>query len=154
MAGVCLSSLVTHSGSHQEAPVVIWSPPDHLLQQPKFHRHHLGVSGLSLHAWRLFARSQGFSKHVAKQSALARRSSSRAGYQLNGPFIGNGATWRAILSRGLLCLRLLIFCFGCVGPRSYRSRLSWVTVWCCLRCFDRFCRRFRPRLLFRISCSR
>ena len=28
-----------------------------------------------------FARSQGFSKHVAKQSALARRSSSRAGYQ-------------------------------------------------------------------------
>ena len=28
-----------------------------------------------------FARAQGFSKHIAKQSALARRSSSRAGYQ-------------------------------------------------------------------------
>ena len=28
-----------------------------------------------------FARSRGFSKHVAKQSALSRRSSSRAGYQ-------------------------------------------------------------------------
>ena len=28
-----------------------------------------------------FARAQGFSKHVAKQSALARRPSSRAGYQ-------------------------------------------------------------------------
>ena len=28
-----------------------------------------------------FARSQGFSKHVTKQSALAQRSSSRAGYQ-------------------------------------------------------------------------
>ena len=78
VAGVCLSSLVSHTGSTEEAPIVIWSPPDHhssllapellelvvdgpvplplsrdLLRQPHFHRHHLGVSGLSLHAWRL-----------------------------------------------------------------------------------------------------
>ena len=75
VAGVCLSSLGSHSCSTEEAPVVLWSPPDHhhsvlvsetvvdgpiplplsrdLLRQPHFHRHHLGVSGLSLHAWRL-----------------------------------------------------------------------------------------------------
>ena len=29
VAGVCLSSLVTHSSGAQEAPVVIWRPPDH-----------------------------------------------------------------------------------------------------------------------------
>ena len=28
MAGVCLSSLGPHSGSSQEAPVIVWSPPD------------------------------------------------------------------------------------------------------------------------------
>ena len=83
VAGVCLSSLVTHSGSFEEAPVVLWSPTDHrssvlaseavvsgssgsggrrpgrsstvrdLLRQPHFHRFHLGVSRLCLHAWRL-----------------------------------------------------------------------------------------------------
>ena len=30
VAGVCLSSLVTHSGSFEEAPVVLWGPADHL----------------------------------------------------------------------------------------------------------------------------
>ena len=30
-----------------------------LLRQPHFHRHHLGVSGLSLHAWRLSSNSLG-----------------------------------------------------------------------------------------------
>ena len=30
-----------------------------LLRQPHFHRHHLGVSGLSLHAWRLSSDSLG-----------------------------------------------------------------------------------------------
>ena len=75
MAGACLSSLVTHSGSPQEAPVVLWSSPDDhssllastalvpgssgcggdgpvalllsrdLLRQPHFHRHHLGCHG-------------------------------------------------------------------------------------------------------------
>ena len=29
VAGVCLSSLVTHSGGFEEAPVVLWSPTDH-----------------------------------------------------------------------------------------------------------------------------
>ena len=83
VAGVCLSSLVAHSGSPQEAPVVLWGPSNthssvlasaavvpelldlvvdgpvalplsrDLLRQPHFHRHHLGVSGLLLHTWRL-----------------------------------------------------------------------------------------------------
>ena len=83
VAGVCLSSLVPHSSSSEEAPVVLWGPADHhsailaprpwfpdlldlvvdgpialpqskdLLRQPHFHRFHLGVSRLSLHAWRL-----------------------------------------------------------------------------------------------------
>ena len=83
VAGVCLSSLVPHSSSSEEAPVVLRGPADHhsailapeavvsgsarsggrrsvalprskdLLRQPHFHRFHLGVSRLSLHAWRL-----------------------------------------------------------------------------------------------------
>ena len=83
VAGVCFSSLVSHSGSFGEAPVVLWSPTDHRSSvlaseavvsgssgsggrrpggsstvqrpscQPHFHRFHLGVSRLCLHAWRL-----------------------------------------------------------------------------------------------------
>ena len=29
VAGVCLSSMVTHSGGFEEAPVVLWGPADH-----------------------------------------------------------------------------------------------------------------------------
>ena len=83
VAGVFLSSLVSHSGGFEEAPVVLWSHSDHrssilaseagvsgssgsggrrpvalppsrdLLRQPHFHRFHLGVSRLCLHAWGL-----------------------------------------------------------------------------------------------------
>ena len=83
VAGVCLSSLVSNSSSSEEAPVVLWGPSHHhstlvasealvsgssgsggdgpvalpqsrdLLRQPHFHQFHLGVSRLSLHAWRL-----------------------------------------------------------------------------------------------------
>ena len=65
-----------------DGPVPLPLPRD-LLGQPHFHRHHLGISRLSFHAWRLqrFARSQGFSSCVARQIAFARRPSSRAGYQ-------------------------------------------------------------------------
>ena len=114
VAVVCLSSLVAHSSGTQEAPVVIWSPPDHhssvlaseaLVAGPS--GSGCGWSGGSssvvrssatttlplsssgsvravascLETIQRFARPQGFSKHVAKQSALARRSSSCAGYQ-------------------------------------------------------------------------
>ena len=114
VAGVCLSSLVTHSSSSQEAPVIVWSPPDSnstLLASASV------VSGASgsgsgrsgdssslprssqttplpsvpsggvkavascLETIQRFAQSQGFSKHLAQQSALSRRPSSRAGYQ-------------------------------------------------------------------------
>ena len=114
VAGVCLSSLVPHSSGPQEAPIVIWSPPDHHSSVLASEAMVPGPSGLGcgrsggassvsrssapttlsssssgsvravascLETIQRFARSQGFSKHVAKQSALARRSSSRAGYQ-------------------------------------------------------------------------
>ena len=114
VAGVCFSALVSHSSGAQEAPVVIWSPPDHhssLLAStalvPGPSGSGFGWSGGSasivrssstaalsssssgsvravascLETIQRFARARGFSKHVAKQSALASRSSSRAGYQ-------------------------------------------------------------------------
>ena len=114
VAGVYLSSLVTRSGSPQEAPVVLWSSPDtrsSVLASTALVPGSAGsgggrsggsasVSGPSLSAplssassggvravtscletIQQFAQAKGFSKHVAKQSALARRSSSRAGYQ-------------------------------------------------------------------------
>ena len=114
VAGVCLSSLVTHSGSPQEAPVVLWSSPDThssvsastalvpgspgsgggrsggsasvsgpSSSAPFSSASSEGVRAVAscLETIQRFAQAKGFSKHVAKQSALARRSSSRAGYQ-------------------------------------------------------------------------
>ena len=114
VAGVCLSSWVSHSGSPQEAPVVIWSPPDYHSSILATETVVPGSSGFGggrsggfatvarpsttaalplsssgsvravascVETIQRFARSQGFSKHVAKQCSLARRSSSRAGYQ-------------------------------------------------------------------------
>ena len=114
VAGVCLSSLVTHSDSPQEAPVVLWSSPDthsSVLASTALVPGSSGsgggrsggsasVSGPSasapfssassggvravascLETIQRFAQAKGFTKHVAKQSALARCSSSRAGYQ-------------------------------------------------------------------------
>ena len=54
-----------------------------LLRQPHFHRHHLGVMAVisCVETIQRFARSQGFSSHVARPASLARRSSSCAGYQ-------------------------------------------------------------------------
>ena len=115
VAGVCLSSLVSNSSCTKEAPVVIWSRPDHhsslLASETLVHGASGSGSGRScssstisrpsetaalpssssgsvravsscLETIQRFARSQGFSSHVAKQSSLAGRSSSRAGYQV------------------------------------------------------------------------
>ena len=114
VAGVCLSTLVAHSGRAQEVPVVLWSPSNHhssvlastaLVSGPS--GSGCGWSGGSasikrsptaatlpssssgsvravssyLETIQRFARARGFSKHITKQSALARRASSRAGYQ-------------------------------------------------------------------------
>ena len=113
VAGVCLSTLVAHSGGAQEAPVVLWSPDNHssvlastsLVSGPPGSgcRQSGGSASVErplapaslpssssgdvravascLETIQRFARARGFSKHVAKQSALARRASSRAGYQ-------------------------------------------------------------------------
>ena len=114
VAGVCLSSLVSHSGGIEEAPVVLWSPPDHHCSILASETLVSGASGSSggrsdpssivsrppetaalpssssggvtaalscVETIQRFARAQGFSSHVARQAALARRSSSRSGYQ-------------------------------------------------------------------------
>ena len=114
VADVCLSSLVTHSSGAQEAPVVVWSPPDHhssvlaseamvsgssgsgcgrssssasvsrpAVSAPLPSSSSGGVRAVTscLETIQRFSQAQGVSKHVAKQSALARHSSSRAGYQ-------------------------------------------------------------------------
>ena len=117
VAGVCLSSLVTHSSSTQEAPVIVWSPSDvdssllasaslvpgasgsgsgrtgdasSLLRSsqttplPSIPSGGVKAVASCLETIQRFAQSQGFSnfsKHVVKQSALARRTSSQTGYQ-------------------------------------------------------------------------
>ena len=113
MAGVCLSTLVAHSGGAQEAPVVLLSPSDHHSSVLASTALVFGPSGSGcrrsggsapvkrslvpatlllssgsvravascLETIQRFARARGFSKHVAKQSALTRRASSCGGYQ-------------------------------------------------------------------------
>ena len=114
VAGVCLSSLVTHSGGFEEAPVVLWGPADHhssvlaseavvsrssrsggrrfgrssTVQRPSASASLPSVSSGSVQAVsscletiKRFTRAGGFSNRVAQQVSLARRASSRAGYQ-------------------------------------------------------------------------
>ena len=114
MAGVCLSSFVTHSGDSEEALVVLWGPADHhssilaseavvpgssrsggrwsgrssTVQGPSASASLPSVPSGSVQAVascletiKRFTRAGGFSKHVAQQVSLARRPSSRAGYQ-------------------------------------------------------------------------
>ena len=114
VAGVCLSTLVTHSGGSQEAPLIVWSPSYHhssvfaseavvssssgsgggqssgsssvsqsASSAPLSSTPSMGVRAGSscLETIQQFAQARGFSKHVARQSALARRASSHLGYQ-------------------------------------------------------------------------
>ena len=113
VAGVCLSSLVTHSGGFEEAPVVLWGPADHhssvlaseavvsgsnrsggrrsgsssTIQRPasaslpSFSSGSVQAVSSCLETIKRFTRAGGFSKRVAQQVSLARRPSSRAGYQ-------------------------------------------------------------------------
>ena len=125
VAGVCLSSLVTHSGSPQGALVVLWSSDTHssILAATALVPGSSGsgggrsggsasVPGPSLAAslssassggvravasWletiQRFAQVKGFSKYVAKQSALACRSFSRAGYQARWSILSAVVSW-------------------------------------------------------------
>ena len=108
VAGVCLSTLVTHSGGSQEAQLVVWSPSYHhssvLTSEAMVSGSFVSGGGRSggsssvsqsassaprgvragsscLETIQRFAQARGFSKLVARQSALSRRASSRAGYQ-------------------------------------------------------------------------
>ena len=114
VAGVCLSSLVSHSSSVEEAPVVLWGATDHrssvlateavvsgssgsggrwpsrsaTVQRPSASASlppfpSRGVQAVSscLETIKQFTRAGGFSRRVAQQVSLARRPSSRAGYQ-------------------------------------------------------------------------
>ena len=114
VAGVCLSSLVSHSSSVEEAPVILWGATDHrspllaaeavvsgssgsggrrpsrssTIQRPSAPAPlppvpSGGVQAVSscLETIKRFTRAGGFSRRVAQQVSLARRPSSRAGYQ-------------------------------------------------------------------------
>ena len=114
VAGVCLSSMVSHSSSVEEAPVVLWVATDHrssvlaseavvsgssgssgrrpsrsaTVQRPSAAAPlppipSRGVQAVSscLETIKRFTRAGGFSRRVAQQVCLARRPSSRAGYQ-------------------------------------------------------------------------
>ena len=111
VAGVCLSSLVSHSSSVEEAPVVLWGATDHrslllaaeavvsgsggrrpsrssTIQRPSALAPlppvpYGGVQAVSscLETIKRFTRAGGFSRRVAQQVSLARHPSSRAGYQ-------------------------------------------------------------------------
>ena len=111
VAGVCLSSLVSHSINVEEAPVVLWGATDHrnsvlaseavvsgsggrrpshsaTVQRPSASASlppipSRGVQAVSscLETIKRFTRASGFFRHVAQQVSLARRPSSRAGYQ-------------------------------------------------------------------------
>ena len=71
VAGVCLINLVSQSSGVKEASVVLWNPPNHHCSILASETLVSGASG----------RSRGFSSRVARQASLARRSSSRVGYQ-------------------------------------------------------------------------
>ena len=114
VAGVCLSSLVPHSSSSEEAPVFLWGPADHhsailapeavVSGSARSGGRRSGrsstVQGSSASATlpsvssggvqavascvetiKRYTRAGEFSKRVAQQVSLARRPSSRAGYQ-------------------------------------------------------------------------
>ena len=114
VAGVCLSSMVSHSSSIEEAPVVLWGATDNHSsvlapeavvpgssgssgrrpsRSPSVQRPSAsaplppipsrGVQAVSLclETIKRFTRAGGFSRRVAQQVSLARRPSSRAGYQ-------------------------------------------------------------------------
>ena len=105
VAGVCLSSLVSHSSSVEEAPVVLWGTTDHRSsvlaseavvsgssgsggRRPSRSAtvQRLSASGVQavsscLETIKRFTCAGGFSRRVAQQVSLARRPSSRAGYQ-------------------------------------------------------------------------
>ena len=116
VAGVCLSSLVSHSSSVEEALVVLWGATDHrssvlaseavvsgsfgsggrrpsrsaTVQRPSasaslppFPSRGVQAVSSSLETIKRFTCAGGFSRRVAQQVSLARRPSSRAGYQSN-----------------------------------------------------------------------
>ena len=173
VAGICLSTLVTHSSGSQEALVVVWSPPYHrssvLASEAVVSRSSGSGCGLSdsslsvsrsassaplsstpsggvragsscLETIQRFARARGFSKHVAKQSALARRASSRADYQ---------ALWSIYhqwchshghsVSRPSLPKIADFFVFYSARPRSFRFLPFFGISQCYRLCFVQCC---------------
>ena len=92
-----------------------------LLRQPHFHRHHVGVSGLSLHAWRLSSDSLGcrVSPRMERSRLLLRAVHLLALVtKRNGLFIDSGVVLKDIRSLALLFPRWPTFCFGGVSPEN------------------------------------
>ena len=105
-----------------------------LLRQPHFHRHLLGVSGLSLHAWRLSSDSPGLRVSPRKPLWLDGLRFALA-IRRNGQYIGSGAVRKDIPSLVLLFLRWPTFCFGFVGRGNCLCLLLWDAARCSLRFF-------------------
>ena len=182
VAGVCLSSLVSNSSCAEEAPVVLWSPPDHNRSLLASETLVSGASGSgggrsgsssvvsrsfkttalpSSSSWGVravsscvetiqrFARSQGFSSHVAKQVHILALVTKR-----NGRFIDSGVFLKDIRSLALLFPRWPTFYFGCVGPGNCPFLLCWVNAQCSLRYFIFSFLRSFCLLFFKISYAR
>ena len=108
VAGVCLSTLCADSSGSQEAPLVLWGADDDhstVLAPEAVVSGALGAGGgrasgsasgqrsveaasgsvkassSCVETIQRFVKAVGFSRHVARQAALARKPSSRAGYQ-------------------------------------------------------------------------
>ena len=185
MAGLCFSSLVSHSGGFDEAPVVLWSATDHrgsilaseavvsgssgsggrrpgrssTVQGPSASAPLPPVSSGSVQAVSLcfvtikrFTRAGGFSRRVAQQVSLARRPSSRAGYQSKWLMFRQWCRSEGLPFLTLPCLRLLIFCFGFDVTVDYQYLLLWA-IGPCLQFLHRFCRRFLYLRCFMFCCG-
>ena len=124
-----------------------------LLRQPHFHRHHLGISRLSLHAWRLsndLPNHKDFHVQPSRLALLIVLHLVRA-TNLNGRYIDNGVIQRAIRSLVLLSLRLRIFSFGSEDLGSFLYTQFWATVPCLLRYSVLNCLESQPHLCYMIS---
>ena len=116
-----------------------------LLRQPHFHRHHLGISRLSLHAWH-----KDFHVQPSRLALLIVLHLVRA-TNLNGRYIDNGVIQRAIRSLVLLFLRLRILSFGSEDLGSFLYTQFWATVPCLLRYSVLNCLESQPHLFYMIS---
>ena len=186
VAGVCFSSLVSHSGVFEEAPVVLWSSTDHrgstlaseavvsgssgsggrrpgrssTVQRPSASAPLPPVSSGSVQAVstclvtiKRFTRAGGFSRHVAQQVSLARRPSSRAGYQSQWLVFRHWCRSEGHSISHPSLPKIADFLCGFDVTVDYQYLLLWAIGPCCLQFLNRFCRRFLYLRCFMFCCG-